>query len=119
MLGNRMIAARLDGCAVVIRELMPQDLKSNAERLAEADAIKAAHFLALVVGKAHAAQMDAATRKAWLTELQRSRPKSPSAASWLWRSIVELLVLHEGKYLEHCQRYALANPPAPRRGQNP
>jgi uncharacterized protein (DUF2252 family) len=110
-LGDRMIAARLDGCAVVIRELMPQDLKFNAERLAEADAIKAAHFLALVIGQAHAAQTNAATRKAWLTELRRSRPKSAGAPSWLWSSIVELLVMHEAEYLEHCRRYALARPP--------
>jgi hypothetical protein len=47
----------------VIRELMPQDLKFEAEHLSEVDAIKAAHFLALVIGQAHAAQMDAATRQ--------------------------------------------------------
>lgn len=110
-LGDRMIAARLDGGAVVIRELMPQDLKFEAERLAEADAIKAARFLALVVGRAHAGQTDAATRKAWLTELRRSRPKRADAPSWLWRSIVELLVTHEAEYLEHCRRYALERPP--------
>ena len=35
MLGNRMVAARLDGSAVVIRELMPEDLKLDAEGLTE------------------------------------------------------------------------------------
>lgn len=109
-LGDRMVAARLDGCAVFIRELMPEDLKFEAEHLSEPDAIKAAHFLALVVGQAHARQMDAATRKAWLAELGRSRPKSADAPTWLWRSIVELLVMHEAEYLEHCRRYALERP---------
>jgi uncharacterized protein (DUF2252 family) len=109
-LGDRMIAARLDGCAVVVRELMPQDLKLEAERLSELDAIKAAHFLALVVGQAHAGQTDAAVRKAWFTDLRSSRPKSTDAPSWLWRSIVELLVTHEAQYLEHCRRYAQERP---------
>lgn len=109
-LGDRMIAARLDGCAVVIRELMPQDLKIEAGRLGEADAVRAAHFLALVVGKAHAGQLDAGTRRAWLTELQKSRSRSADAPSWLWRSMVELLVRHEAEYLEHCRRYALDRP---------
>jgi uncharacterized protein (DUF2252 family) len=109
-LGDRMIAARLDGCAVVVRELMPQDLKFDAEHLSELDAVKAAHFLALVVGQAHAGQMDAATRKAWLTELRISAPAYSGAPLWLWRSIVELLVTHEAQYLEHCRRYALERP---------
>ncbi|MCP3727723.1 DUF2252 domain-containing protein [Paraburkholderia sp. CNPSo 3272] len=106
-LGGRMLAARLDGCAVVIRELMPQDLKFDADRLTEADAVKAAHFLALVVGQAHAEQMDAQTRRAWLEELRAWRPRSTAAPSWLWRCMVELAVAHEAEYLEHCRRYAL------------
>jgi uncharacterized protein (DUF2252 family) len=107
LLGNRMRAARLDGCAVVARQLMPQDLKLDADRFTEADAAKAAHFLALVVGRAHAGQMDAATRKSWLGELRRSRSKSTGTPAWLWRSIVELMAAHEAEYLEHCRRYAL------------
>ena len=109
-LGDRMVAARLDGCAVFMRELMPQDLKFEAEQLSESDAVKAAHFLALVIGQAQARQMDAATRKAWLAALRTSRPKSSGAPSWLWTSIVELLVMHEAHYLEHCRRYALDKP---------
>lgn len=110
LLGNRMSAARLDGCAVVIRELMPQDLKFDAERLTQPDAVKAAHFLALVIGQAHAAQMDAATRRSWLAELRRCRPRSADAPTWLWSSIVELAVAHEADYLEHCRRYARDSP---------
>lgn len=106
MLGNRMVAARLDGAAVVIRELMPEDLKLDAQNLTEDSAVKAAHFLALVIGQAHARQMDAATRRAWLGELKKGRPKSLRSPPWLWRSIVDLMVAHERAYLEHCRRYA-------------
>jgi len=107
MLGDRMVAARLDGAAVVIRELMPEDLKLDAENLPEEDAVKAAHFLALVIGQAHARQMDSGTRQAWLDELKKGRPRTLSSPAWLWRSIVELMVAHERAYLEHCRRYAL------------
>ncbi|TDG03229.1 DUF2252 domain-containing protein [Paraburkholderia guartelaensis] len=110
LLGNRMSAVRLDGCAVVVRELLPQDLKFDAERLTEADAMKAAQFLALIVGQAHARQLDASARRSWLKELRGNRPKSLDAPSWLWRSIVELMVAHEAEYLEHCRRYALERP---------
>ncbi|MCC8402319.1 DUF2252 domain-containing protein [Paraburkholderia sp. MMS20-SJTN17] len=107
MLGDRMSAARLDGCKVVIRELMPQDLKFDADRLSEKDAVKAAHFLALVVGRAHAGQMDARSRQTWLTELQRGRTKTRTAPPWLWRSILDLMVVHEADYLVHCRQFAL------------
>ncbi len=107
MLGNRMVATRLNGSAVVIRELMPEDLKLEAEGLTEEGAVKAAHFLALVIGQAHARQMDSATRRAWLDELKKGRPKTLSSPAWLWRSIVQLMVAHEHAYLEHCRQYAL------------
>jgi uncharacterized protein (DUF2252 family) len=110
-LGDRMRAARLCGRAVVVRELLPQDLKLEADRLTQVDAIKAARYLAIVVGRAHASQLDAASREAWLSELRRNRPKSLDAPSWLWRSVIELAGLHEIAYLEHCRRYALDRPP--------
>ncbi|TGN92979.1 DUF2252 family protein [Burkholderia sp. USMB20] len=107
MLGSRMCAARLDGCPVVIRELMPQDLKLDAERMSEADAVKVARYLALVIGNAHAAQMDHATQRAWCSELRRQHPKTADAPSWLWRSIIELMAAHEEAYLEHCRRHVV------------
>jgi uncharacterized protein (DUF2252 family) len=106
-LGERTRATRLLDRSVFIRELLPQDLKVEIEKLTTKEATLAAKFLASVVGFAHARQMDAATRKAWRTELTRSRSKSLDAPSWLWSSVVELLVSHEGSYLEHCRRYAL------------
>jgi uncharacterized protein (DUF2252 family) len=105
-LGKRMVAAGLDGRSVFIRELLPQDLKIEIERLTVPDAMKAASFLAGVVGKAHARQMDEATRKGWFKELERNRSATLEAPSWLWSSVVSLIGSHEVAYLEHCRRYA-------------
>ncbi|MGI4855391.1 MAG: DUF2252 domain-containing protein [Janthinobacterium lividum] len=107
-LGNRMRAARLQGRSVVIRELLPQDIKLEIEEIGQAEAMKVAYFLAQVVGKAHARQMDEVTRRGWHTELKRNRSKTLDAPSWLWNSIVELVSSHESGYLEHCRRYARA-----------
>ena len=49
--------------------------------------------------------MDEATRQSWRNELARKRTKSLDAPSWLWSSIVDLIVGHEAAYLEHCRRY--------------
>lgn len=107
-LGNRMAAARLLDRAVVVRELTPQDLKLEVDRLSQEEAMHVARYLAGVVGRAHGRQMDATTRAAWRRELTGNRTKSLEAPSWLWSSVVELVALHEGAYLEHCRRYALA-----------
>jgi len=105
-LGERMLAERLMDSAVFMRELLPQDLKIELDVLSHDEAMKSAYFLAAVVGKAHARQMDAATRRSWQAELQRNRSKKLDAPSWLWNSIVELIVSHERGYLDHCRRYA-------------
>jgi uncharacterized protein (DUF2252 family) len=107
-LGKRMAAGKIEGKSVFIRELMPQDLKVELERLTVSDAMKAASFLAGVVGKAHARQMDSSTRKSWSSELDRHRSKSLDAPSWLWSSVVALIGAHEIAYLEHCRKYANA-----------
>jgi len=106
-LGQRMLAARLGGRPVVIRELLPQDLKLEMETLTVDEALAAARHLAFVVGRAHARQMSAKMRKKWQSVLSRSRPKKLEAPSWLWRSVVELMARHESAYLEHCRLYAL------------
>jgi uncharacterized protein (DUF2252 family) len=105
-LGDRMLAGKLDGNSVFVRELMPQDRKIEVEQLTSEDAIAVAGFLATVVGKAHGRQMGAGTRKEWQRELQRSRSKSLNAPSWLWTSLVELLADHERAYLDHCREFA-------------
>jgi uncharacterized protein (DUF2252 family) len=107
-LGGRMLSAQVLGKAVFIRELLPQDLKLEIERLSRNDAVSVAEFLANVVGRAHARQMDASDRDHWLADLRRNRSKSLDAPSWLWNSVVDLVATHEAAYLEHCRRYAMA-----------
>ena len=107
-LGERMLAAKMLKRSVVMRELMPQDLKLEMEQLTREQAVAAARYLAGVVGKAHARQMDPATRRSWSTELSRNQSRTLDAPGWLWRSVVELIASHETAYLEHCRRYATA-----------
>jgi uncharacterized protein (DUF2252 family) len=104
-LGERMLAARLNGKPVVVRELLPQDLKLEIEQLTHSEAVNAARFLATVVGEAHARQMDRATRLAWRRAMLQRHTKALDAPSWFWSSIVELVASHEAAYLEHCRRY--------------
>jgi uncharacterized protein (DUF2252 family) len=106
-LGERMLGARLLGRSVVIRELLPQDLKLEMESLTVDEAITAARHLAFIVGRAHARQMDSGMRRKWNVILKGSRPKALDALSWLWRSVVGLVARHEEAYLEHCRVYAL------------
>lgn len=106
-LGDRMIAAHVGDHSVFVRELLPQDMKVRIKCLSQHEAGKLAKYLAIVVGKAHARQMDAATRKAWRAELRRNRTKKLDAPSWLWTSIAELAAMHEKGYLEHARKYAM------------
>jgi uncharacterized protein (DUF2252 family) len=108
-LGDRMMSAKLLGRSVVLRELMPQDLKLEIDQLTRMEAMDSARYLAEVVGKAHARQMDAATRRAFCESLKVRRSSRLDAPSWLWSSVVELASAHEAAYLEHCRRYALAH----------
>jgi uncharacterized protein (DUF2252 family) len=83
-LGERMIAARFLGRPVFIRELLPQDLKLEIAHVTREEAVKAAGYLAMTIGKAHARQMDAATREKWGNELARHHSSGWDAPSWLW-----------------------------------
>jgi uncharacterized protein (DUF2252 family) len=106
-LGQRMLAWRFNEKSVVLRELLPQDLKLEMDQLTREEAIAAARFLASVVGRAHASQMDAKTRNKWRRDLGRAHLKKLDAPSWLWTSVVELASAHEAAYLEHCRLYAM------------
>lgn len=110
-LGERMIAARLLDRGVLLRELMPQDLKIDIDRLTQDEAVALGGYLAGVVGHAHGRQMDQSTREAWQRDLTKSRTMALDAPSWLWSSIVELLSTHEAAYLDHCRRFALSDAP--------
>ena len=106
-LGGRMVAARMLDKSVFVRELLPQDLKIELESLTREEAVEVADFLAHVVGRGHARQMDASQRSSWLAELRKNRSTSLDAPSWLWNSVVDLVSLHEAAYLEYCRRWAL------------
>jgi uncharacterized protein (DUF2252 family) len=108
-LGERMMAARLLDRSVVIRELMPQDLKLELDQLSREEAVNSARYLAEVVGRAHARQMDSATRREFSASFKSRKSAQLEAPPWLWASVVELAASHEVAYLEHCRRYALAS----------
>ena len=105
-LGERMLAVKLGSRDLVMRELMPQDLKFDLDRLTQEEALAAAHYLAGVVGKAHGRQMDAKTRAYWLSTLRKQHSRNLAAPSWLWSSVVALIADHETAYLEHCRLYS-------------
>jgi uncharacterized protein (DUF2252 family) len=105
-LGKRMVAGSIDDRSVFIRQLLPLDLTIEIENLTVAGAMKAASFMASVVGKAHARQLDERARQACSRELERHRSKTLDAPSWLWLSVVELIGRHEVAYLEHCRKYS-------------
>jgi uncharacterized protein (DUF2252 family) len=107
-LGARMIATKLLDRSVFIRELMPQDLKLEVDQFSTAQAVKAARYLAHVVGKAHARQLEPDQSAEWLAAMGERRG-TIDAPGWLWASIVDLSGTHESGYLEHCRRYALAD----------
>jgi uncharacterized protein (DUF2252 family) len=106
-LGERMIAERFLEHGVFIRELLPQDLKLELAQMSIEEAINMSSYLAYVVGRAHARQMDERTRKSWRREMKLNRNKSVSTPAWLWKSVVQLMASHEAGYLEHCRKYAL------------
>ena len=105
-LGQRMLAGRLGDRSVVIRELMPQDLKLEIDQLTREEAIRAARYLASVVGRAHVRQMEDVTRRGWLKALTANHRKTLAAPSWLWTSVVDLVASHEAAYLDHCRVHA-------------
>lgn len=106
-LGQRMVATRLKGKAMVLRELAPQDLKLEVGLLTEKRATTLAAYLGAVVGKAHGRQMPAEARRDLLAQLGRAQSSQLDAPGWLWASVVELMGIHERAYLEHCRLHAL------------
>lgn len=108
-LGRRMATIKVLGRSLFVRELAPQDLKLELEQFSRSEAVRAARFLAFIVGKAHARQMPIDARNAWLETLSADRRGSLDTPSWLWESVVSLAGQHEVGYLEHCRRHALSD----------
>lgn len=104
-LGERMMPAKLLSKSVVLRELMPQDLKLEMGRITRAEAVAASRYLAAVLGRAHGRQIKAEERRAWRTQILSRTSKDLDAPSWLWTSVVELIASHEAAYLDHCRRH--------------
>jgi uncharacterized protein (DUF2252 family) len=107
-LGSRMQAMEITGKPVFVRELLPQDLKIEMNALDRKEAARVAGYLAAIVGEAHGRQMQGNDRRAWYKELRRNRAKALNAPSWLWRSVVDLLLEHQRGYLEHCRAVSAA-----------
>ena len=72
-LGDRMVGATFLDRAIFMRELLPEDLKLEIDQISREEAMKAARYLAMVVGKAHARQLDVVARAKWRDELGRNR----------------------------------------------
>jgi len=106
-LGSRMVAARMLDRSLFVRELSPQDLKLEVEQFSAGQAVKAARYLAFVVGKAHARQLSRDERAEWTQVLDADRRGAIDAPGWLWESVVALAGLHEAGYLNHCRQYAM------------
>lgn len=106
-LGDRMVSEKLLGKSVVVRELLPQDLKIEIEQFTGEEAPRAARYLAEVVGRAHGRQLDEADRNSWIKTLQQKHTGGLDAPNWLWSAVVDLSGAHEVAYLQHCRRYAL------------
>lgn len=106
-LGERMLPTKILDRSVFVRELRPKDLKIELESLTREQASGIGEYLARIVGRAHAPQMDGATRRGWYRELGSNRSKEIDAPDWLWSGVVRLLAETESAYLEHCRTCAL------------
>jgi uncharacterized protein (DUF2252 family) len=107
-LGERMAARTLCGHQVIVRELRPQDVKFDLATLTQREAVLTARLFANVVGQSHGRQMKSDVRAGWRKDLKTFHSKTIDAPSWLWKSVVELVGIHEAAYLEHCRKFALS-----------
>lgn len=105
-LGSRIAAASILGRPVFVRELLPQDLKFELRALGGSEAESVAHYLAGVVGQAHARQLEPQECARWVEDFRRGSAENLTAPAWLWAAVVDLVALHEGAYLEHCREHA-------------
>jgi uncharacterized protein (DUF2252 family) len=102
-----MLADKFLGKSIVVRELMPHDLKLEIDQLTRDEAVSAVRYLAAVVRKAHARQMSTGTRRQCIAELHQNRSKTLDSPGWMSCSVVELSANHEIAHLEHCRQYAM------------
>lgn len=89
------MAAHIVKKPVVVRELRPQDLKFELERLQQGEAIAIARLMAGVVGRAHGRQLPWQERRAWIRYIKQRHSKGLDAPRWLWSGVLDLAALHE------------------------
>ena len=58
--------------------------------------------------------MKSDVRAGWRKDLKTFHSKTIDAPSWLWKSVVDLVGIHEASYLEHCRKFALSHPDTPK-----
>ena len=107
-LGERMLTLRIQSKPAFLRELLPQDLKLEINRLKREEGTNAARHLGHVLGMAHARQMDRTVKADWCRAVSK-HSKALQAPNWLWVSVKELHARFEAAYLEHCCRNAELN----------
>ena len=107
-LGQRMMAAKLLEKSVVVRELMPQDLKVEVSQLSRTEAMKSGALSSRRCRTRARPPNDVQPTTGLAIRLSKNHKGSLEAPSWLWASVVELLGLHEAAYLNHCRRFALS-----------
>lgn len=107
-LGERMRAGDVLGTPVIVRELMPQDMKLDIRRLQPNQAQRMADYLGAVVGYAHARQLSAEDRQAWHREVVRGRSKTTHAPAWLRDAAIGVMHELDVAYIQHCLRYVHA-----------
>ncbi|WP_331313839.1 DUF2252 family protein [Methylobacterium mesophilicum] len=100
-----MVAGHVGGTPVTVRELLPQDLKIDAEQFSRGEAVRVSRHLAAILGRAHGRQMGAADRRTWIDAVRAPGP-GPDAPGWLWSVVTDLMGAHQRGYLEHCRRIA-------------
>lgn len=104
-LGERMIPARIGEIPVIVRELLPQDLKIVAEQFSKAEGVRVARSLAEVVGRAHGRQLTPEARQAWHRQVEADG-WDDRAPHWLWSSVTTLMGQHQSGYLALCRDVA-------------
>jgi uncharacterized protein (DUF2252 family) len=111
-IGERMLAAHIRGVGqrgelgVLVRELMPQDLKVSIDRIGPEESVAIGRYLGAVVGRAHGHQLSADDARAWRAELLGRPKKGSPDPAWLWALLPDLIGAHESAYLQHCARLA-------------
>jgi uncharacterized protein (DUF2252 family) len=83
------------------------DARREAKTLGESEAVAVGQYLASVVARAHARQLDPSESAGWLEAFRKKSAPHLKAPARLWASVVDLVALHEGAYLEHCREHAL------------